>query len=188
MKLSILIPVTPSHEAQFKVLLDHLAKYKTDEVEVISNFSKAAIHGGPSTGFKRQQLLSQANGDYVAYIDADDWVYDHYIPEMLRACESDSDCFAINGIMTTNGQHETKWFISKDFKNEDRREGNKTVYYRRTNHITGVKRSIALAAGFPDKSNAEDKWYSDRLVLKTEFKIDKPMYWYRFTTNNKQYK
>jgi len=72
--------------------------------------------------------------------------------------------------------------------NSDVRVGNKTVYHRHTNHITAVKRIIALAAGFPDKSNAEDKHYSDRLQLRTEFKIDRPMYTYRFTTKNKQYR
>lgn len=188
MTLSILIPVTTSHEQHFNQLHAHLLKQKTDDVEILFSITKAAIHGGPSTGSKRQSLLNQACGKYAVFIDADDWVPDYYIPEMLIACESDCDCVAINGIMTTNGAHETKWFISKDYQNKDVREGNKTVYYRRTNHITAVKREIALRAGFPDKSNAEDKYYSDRLVLRTEFKIEKPMYVYRFSTVNKQYK
>lgn len=188
MTLSILIPVTTSHEQQFNQLYAHLLKQKTDDVEILFSITKAAKDGGPSTGSKRQALLNQAIGKYVQYIDADDWVPDYYIPEMLTACASDCDCVAINGVMTTNGQHETKWFISKDHKNIDVREGQKMVYYRRTNHITAVKREIALRAGFPDKSNAEDKHYSDRLVLRTEFKIEKPMYFYIFSTVNKQYK
>lgn len=190
MILSILIPVIPQHEPQFNELLLRLHNQigTQSQVEVLWKNTESQINGGPSSGKKRQQLLEQATGEYVAFIDADDYVYDYYIDEMLRACQSGADCFAINGIMTTDGQHETKWYLSKDFKNEDRREGNKTVYYRHTNHITGVKRSIALAAGFPDKSNAEDKYYSDRLQLRTEFKIEKPLYHYRFSTHNKSYK
>lgn len=190
MMLSILIPLVPQHEQSFLQLKDHLAKQIKDEsqVEIISYLTETHINGGKSTGYKRQWLLEQATGEYVVYIDSDDWVWEYYVDEMLRACQSGADCFAINGIMTTDGQHETKWFLSKDFKNEDRKEGNKTVYYRHTNHITGVKRSIALAAGFPDKSNAEDKYYSDRLQLRTEFKIEKPMYHYRFSAHNKTYK
>lgn len=145
-------------------------------------------HETNSTGIKRQSLLSKAFGDYIVFIDDDDQVPEYYVDEMLNACASGADCFAINGIMTTDENHETKWYISKDYQNHDRVEGNKTVYYRHTNHITGVKRSIALAAGFPDKSNAEDKYYSDRLILRSEFKIEKPMYWYRFNTQNKSYK
>lgn len=190
MTLSILIPVTTSHEQQFKVLINHLMSQMTDgdEVQIISRISKAAIHGGPSTGSKRQELLNEAVGKYVVFIDADDWVPDYYLQEMLTACASDCDCVAINGVMTTNGQHETKWFISKDHQNKDVREGNKMVYYRRTNHITAVKREIALRAGFPNTSYGEDKSYSDRLVLTSEFTITKPMYTYRFSTHNKQYK
>lgn len=187
MKLSILICSLTSREHQLRSLMQHLYNQigaRVDEVEIITLIDNKE----KSTGFKRQNLLELAKGEYVAFIDDDDWVYDYYIDEMLKACESGADCFAINGIMTTDGQHEVKWYLSKDFKNEDGRENGKTVYLRHTNHITGVKRSIALAAGFPDKSNAEDKYYSDRLILKTQHVIERPMYHYKFSTQNKQYK
>lgn len=189
MILSILIPVIPIYEARFNELYNHLLnQVKGREVEILYTISKPQIEGGISTGQRRQDLLLKSKGKYIVFIDSDDWVYEYYIDEMLQACNSDADCFAINGIMTTDGQHETKWYLSKDYKNHDAREGNKMVYYRHTNHITAVKREIALDAGFPDKSNAEDKHYSDRLVLKTEYKIEKPMYWYRFSKFNKSYK
>lgn len=190
MMLSILIPVIPQHEQKFNELLRHLNNQISDpsQVEILWSLTESQINGGPSSGKKRQLLLQMAKGDYVVFIDDDDWVPDYYISEMLNACASGCDCVAINGIMTTDGLHETKWYLGKDFKNEDRREGNKTVYYRHTNHITAVKREIALKAGFPNKSNAEDKYYSDRLQLKTEYKIERPMYHYRFSTRNKTYK
>lgn len=185
MKLSILICSLESRREVLEYLLTHLeSQRKGREVEILIN----SDNGQKSTGKKRQELLRRSTGDYVVFIDDDDWVYDYYIDEMIKACDSGADCFAINGIMTTDFHHETKWLISKDYQNVDRVEGNKTVYYRHTNHITGVKRSIALQAGFPDKSNAEDKFYSDRLVLRSEFKIERPMYWYRFSTVNKSYK
>lgn len=185
MTLSILICSLQSRNPQLVQLLHHLNKQiEGKPVEILTNVDNRQ----KTTGKKRQELLQQAQGRYVIFIDDDDTVPDYYIDEMLIACASDCDCVAINGVMTTNGQHETKWFISKDHQNKDVREGNKMVYYRRTNHITAVKREIALRAGFPDKSNAEDKYYSDRLVLRTEFKIEKPMYTYRFSTVNKSYK
>lgn len=184
MKLSILICSLEYRRNIRIALMDHLAKqYNGPDVQIIVNEDNKQ----KTTGKKRQELLLQAKGDYVVFIDDDDWVHDWYIEEMLKACDSGADCFAINGTMTTDGQHETVWKISKDYQNENRIEGNKTVYYRHTNHITGVKRHIALNAGFPDKSNAEDKYYSDRLILRTEYKIEKPMYIYRFSTQNKQY-
>jgi hypothetical protein len=189
MILSILIPVTPAHEANFNQLHAHLIKQINGRaVEILYHISPAQINGGPSTGSKRQGLLEKAIGEYISCVDADDWVYDWYIDEMLTACASGADCFAINGIITTDGQHETKWRISKDYQNVDIVENGRPMLLRRTNHITGVKRLIALRAGFPDKSNAEDKHYSDRLVLHSEYKIERPMYHYKFSTHNKQYK
>lgn len=185
--LSILICSLENRKPLLDTLVLHLKNQigeRGEQVEIITYVDNKL----QTTGFKRQWLLNQSHGDYVVFIDDDDWVYDHYVDEMLNACASGADCFAINGIMTTDGQHETKWFLSKDYQNEDRREGNKTVYYRHTNHITGVKRELALAAGFPDKSNAEDKYYSDRLKLRTEYKIERPMYHYRFSQFNKSYK
>ena len=182
MMLSILICTIDGRADMLGNLLSHLKKQCNNNVELLVGYGKE------STGAKRQKLIERAKGDYVVFIDDDDWVPDYYVSEMLAGCSSGLDCMAINGIMTTDGLHETKWYLGKDFKNEDRREGNKTVYYRHTNHITAVKREIALKAGFPNKSNAEDKYYSDRLQLKTEYKIERPMYHYRFSTRNKTYK
>ena len=201
MKLSILIPVIPQHELAFVWLRGHLQNQLVDGVEILSEHGPAFKDGGVSTGRKRQSLLERSAGDYIVFIDADDSVPEYYVSEMLAACASGADCFAINGVMTTDGRDEIKWRISKDYINpgvihpatkrivqDDYRENGKHVYLRRTNHITGVKKEIALAAGFPDKSNAEDKYYSDRLILNTEYKIERPMYEYRFTTKNKSYK
>lgn len=187
-KLSILIPSVPAHQSQFNHLLELLERQKVDGVEILTNVTKASINGGPSTGEKRQSLLTRAQGDYIVFIDSDDMVPSYYVEEMLKGCDSGADCFAINGTMTTDGRDEIRWFISKDYQNVDAYIGGVKVYHRRTNHITGVKRPVALRAGFPNKSNAEDKSYSDRLVLTSEFKIERPMYHYRYSRYNKQYK
>lgn len=187
-KLSILIPTVPAHQSQFNNLMRVLENQKVDGVEIHSLLTKASIHGGPSTGNKRQQLLQMATGQYIVFIDADDMVPGYYIEEMLNGCNSGADCFAINGNITTDGHSEVKWRISKDYQNVDVKENGTTVYLRHTNHITGVKREIALRAGFPNISNAEDKGYSDRLILHTEYKIERPMYHYRYSRFNKQYK
>ncbi len=142
-----------------------------------------------STGFKRNILLKKATGDYVVFIDDDDSVPPYYIYEMVVACRSGADCIAINGHMTTDGAHPIKWRLSKDNDNVTIKEDGNDFYLRKTNHITAVKREHALKAMFPDKSNAEDKAYSEALNqhLKTEFTIHLPMYHYNYSTKNKQY-
>ena len=186
--LSILICSLHSRAAAMAKLVAHLNRQILNPNEVVIDWhidSKEI-----STGTKRNLLLNRATGKYIVFIDDDDWVPSYYVTEMLIACKSGADCFAINGTMTTDGQNEVKWTISKNFDNADITSNGEKLLTRKTNHITGVKRELALLAGFPDKSNAEDKYYSDRLTphLKTEFTISKPMYHYQFSTLNKEYK
>lgn len=142
------------------------------------------------TGTKRQRLLERAKGVYHAAIDEDDYVYDWYIEEMIRACKSGCDCVGMTGIMTTNGSKKIEWRISKDYDNVTIKENNVPIYLRHTNHLSPVKTLIALQVGFPPKYNAEDGAYSNGLKgkLKTEYKIQREMYHYRFSTKNKSYK
>lgn len=191
MKLSVLIPSLVSRKDQLENLVKELCRQVEEcnafsDVEVLTNIDNGEQH----TGAKRQELLERAIGDYIVYVDDDDSVYPCYISEMLKACDSGADCFAINGIMTTNGQDLIQWFISKDYEDVTVKDGRRKYYQRFTNHITAVKRSIALQAGFPlDKSNAEDKAYSMGLrgKLHTEYKIEPPLYHYDFSTFNKSY-
>lgn len=188
--LSILIRTVPERTEQFRALRDHLIQQMPDELmEFVEIISDATPRDQMSSGKKANLLMRKANGKYVVYIDDDDWVPDYYVTEMLKAAESDADCFAINGTMTTDGGSPITWRLSRLNDNVTVVENGREVYLRKTNHITAVKREIALQAGFPDKSNAEDKGYSDRLtpLCKTEYLILPPMYEYRFSTNNKLY-
>ncbi len=183
MTISILIASLESRSHLYGPLYDYLIGQINDhsQVEIVSFIDNKQF----STGHKRNELLKAASGKYIIFIDDDDWVEPYYVEELLKAAESDADCFAINGWITTNGRHKMQWFLSKDHPNVTRNN----TYLRTTNHITAVKRELALQAGFPDKSNAEDKFYSDRVAVlcKTEYKIKKPMYHYRFSTLNKEY-
>lgn len=162
----------------------HILTYN-NELEIIIDIDSKQV----TTGEKRNRLVSAAKGDYVIFIDDDDEVPNYYIKELLKACESNADCFAINGKMTTDGAKEIKWRLSKDYENITIKENGVDVYLRKTNHITAVKREIALKCLFPNKSNAEDKSYSDAInkFLKSEFVISLPMYHYKFSTKNKEY-
>jgi hypothetical protein len=68
-------------------------------------------------------------------------------------------------------------------------QGGELVFLRRTNHISPVKRELALLAMFPNISNGEDKEYSRRLNphLRTEEKITQPVYHYKYSTSQKEY-
>lgn len=172
--LSILIPCMPAHLEKLAELRQILDPQLTVEVEVITDHSM-----NYNIGTKRNKLLSLASGKYIVMIDADDLIAINYVEKILEACKLDCDCIGISGMVTTNGKNEMQWHISKDYKGWFER---KNVYYRTPNHISPVKRELALLASFPEISFAEDHEYSMRLLpmLKTEVKIEGILYYYRY--------
>ena len=192
MKLSILICSLEKRKEQLAELLAEINLQITScdastIVEVITEVDSKQI----TTGAKRNNLLNKAQGKYICFIDDDDHIYPNYIKLILEAIESDADCIATTGIYSINGGHPVKWRLSKDFIDEDRMDSNigEIVFFRRANHLTPVKRELALQAMFPDQSNAEDKEYSFRLnpFLKTEVQIKELIYHYDYKSYDKEY-
>lgn len=134
-----------------------------------------------STGAKRNMLIDLANGEYIAFIDDDDQVSEHYVFAILKALKTSPDCVGFQGWITTDGIKRIDWELSKDLPDRTVVRHGRTFYERRTNHLCPVRREIALQAGFPDKSNAEDKAYAEKLnpLLKTEVKISDLLYHYK---------
>ena len=192
MKLSILICSLEKRKEQLAELLAELNLQITScdataIVEVITEVDSKQI----TTGAKRNNLLNKAHGKYICFIDDDDHIYPNYIKLILEAIESDADCIATTGIFSINGGHPVKWRLSKDFIDEDKFDSqiNEIVYFRRANHLTPVKRLLALQAMFPDQSNAEDKEYSSRLnpFLQSEVEIKELIYHYDYKNYDKEY-
>jgi glycosyltransferase involved in cell wall biosynthesis len=171
----------PSRQDMFKALLTELqqqiftSKYK-GQVEIWHDDSIDI-----TTGKKRNILLQKSEGKYVVFIDDDDLVSDRYV-ELIMDClntNKEVDCVGINGVISFDGKDEKKWFISKDYgKWFENQQG----YYRTPNHITPIKRNIAINVMFPEVTHGEDYVYSMGVLphLKTEAIIDCPLYHYRF--------
>lgn len=171
----------------------------TENVEILTDDSITL-----STGAKRNNLYRRAMGNYIATVDDDDSVYSDYIRNILEATKSNPDAIAMNGIMTTNGRDEKKWFIAKDnpYEAQTRFDGSQ-VYARFHNHLSPIKSEIARAILFPDSSMGEDYSFAKRLhesgLIKTESIIGtnlqdwmrgsmlaqpkSPQYHYRYITN-----
>ena len=192
MKLSILICSLEKRHLQLQILLDEIQTQillcdATAIVEVITEVDSKQI----TTGAKRNNLLNKASGKYICFIDDDDHISNDYLCLILEAIESDADCIATTGIYSINNGHPVKWRLSKDFIDEDKFDSqiNEIVYFRRANHLTPVKRELALQAMFPDQSNAEDKEYSSRLnpFLQSEVEIKELVYHYDYRSYDKEY-
>lgn len=161
-----------------RVLLKELEKQKTEGVEIIPDPFPGTI------GAKRQRLIEKAKGEYVVFIDDDDMVSKDYISSILFALESKPDVVGFMGWITTNGRNKTNFKISKDCEYKTTHKG----YERFNNHLSPVKREIALQIGYKDISWEEDYDYAVRLtnsgLIKTERFIAKALYYYQYVTKN----
>jgi len=176
--LSILLPTISTRASQFARLEAHVrAQSDGKPVEILSECDNKEI----SIGRKRQNLLEKASGEWVVFIDDDDWIADDYVDSILAALSENPDCVGFLIRCTTNGKNPVMAKASLKYKSWGENEDG-FVHTRAPYQKTPVRRSIALLVGFPDLRYAEDREYSRGLVkhLKTEVFIDKILYEYRY--------
>ena len=174
MKLSILICTIPEREWFLNRVMAILSEQHGD-YEILINGSDKSI------GRKRNELLSEASGDYVAFIDDDDTISPNYIPLVMEGIDKGVDCCSLTGIITDDGKNPRKFIHSDKYDSWFEKDN---IYYRCVNHLNCIKTSLALQIGFPEKNNGEDHDYSLRLkksgLIKTEHEIEPVIYYYEF--------
>jgi hypothetical protein len=95
MKLSILICSVQKRLHKFAQLAEHLEKQAQNKpVEILWLGDNKSM----TVGEKRNKLLSLAKGQYVCFVDDDDWVADDYIDELLKGTESGADVICFNAL------------------------------------------------------------------------------------------
>ena len=148
------------------------------QVEIINDCSMNC-----TTGEKRNRLLEKAKGDFIVFIDDDDEVSDDYVESIIQAIDSNPhiDCIGMKGKITFDGANEKKWIISTSCGSWYEKDN---MYFRTPNHISPVRREIALKVKFPKIMIGEDYEYSMGILpyLKREVFIDKELYHYKYVT------
>lgn len=176
--LSILIATMPSRKSLFSRLLNRLDGQipMNGCVEVLWDDSMDY-----NIGIKRNKLLERAKGEWVVFIDCDDLVSKDYVKKILEATKKNPDAIGISGWMTTNGKNKRQWHISRDYEKWHTKG---RVYLRTNNHISPIRRSIALQAGFPDTTFGEDIEFSNRVkpLIHSEVKIKGNLYYYLYNS------
>ena len=183
MKLSILICTMP-HRAEMFCALYNKLKYQTlcckDPMQVQLLWDDDAKI---TSGEKRNNLLNKAKGDFIVFVDDDDDVDDNYVQEILQTIidNPNIDCIGMRGWITFDGIKSKDWSISIEHKYWHETE---EMYLRTPNHISPVRRIIALLAKFPNITYGEDMEYSKRILpmCKKEVCIEKPLYHYKYIT------
>ncbi len=185
-KLSLLIPTIQRDAKLLPNLLsqiDSQAKLYPNEVEVVIDTSEQ-----DSVGAKRNRLLQDAKGEYMAFIDSDDEIADNYIDLIMKAVDAKPDCVSLKGIITTDGKNPLVFEHSLKYDAWKTNEvSNPIRYFRFPNHLNTIKTSIAKQIKFAEKNHGEDFEWSTELhysgLLNTEYYIDQVIYFYKFISN-----
>lgn len=178
MILSILIPTLPERAHLLQRCAEHIGTHPEVEI-LIDNRPR-----GTTTGQKRNDLIDRAQGEYICFVDDDDFVQPGYINEIIYAIKANGfpDCVTFEGWMTTDGKHTADWVIKLGENYEDRGG----IYYRFPNHLVPIKKRIAQKVKFPNKTQGEDyEWalqIKQRGLIKTSVHINKKLYHYAYIT------
>lgn len=185
MKLSILIATLDSRKEQFDRLVSNLLpQCPDDQVQVAFMRDRGQADGGLSIGDKRQQLLEQAVGDFVVFIDDDDEIAPDYVESILPHLKDGVDCIGFEidcyGYVPGRVDQCERAAVSSRYK-EWANDVDGYRYVRCPHHLVPVRREHALAAGFAITSKyGEDAGYSFRLrdlgLLRNEVFIPKVLY------------
>ena len=137
MKLEILVPTIPSRAAM-------LEKLRAVLKPQCKRSARITIDDGPGTvGVKRQRMIEQATGDYVAFVDDDDMVAPDYVARILPCLKSKPDVVGITMHVTMDG-HDYR--PSPIFRHSLRyRENHHWQGQERTpHHLCPLRRDMAL--------------------------------------------
>lgn len=181
--LSILMPTLESRRGQCDRLQGELER----QIAQVSGEQAVEIltlrdDGSGAVGAKRNQLISEANGRFVVFVDDDDWVSQNYVAKILEAIQQQeqADCISFAGEITFRGKYPRKMIHSVRFKEWHYSGGE---YLRPPCHITPVRRDIAARYPFAEVDFAEDMDWTLRMsrdaALASEAVIDDVLYFYR---------
>lgn len=174
MKLSILIATQGRRNQSFKRLVKEL-NYQVQEfrnqIEIVAYWNNGEL----PIGDIRQALLEEAQGEYVCFVDDDDFVPPYYVREIMKALGKDYVGFRVqlfnNGVEQRPVFHDLQYQVWLDDDNG---------FYRGVTHLNPIKREIALQGDFSREGAGEDVAWAKSVIhlVKDQEYIDKVMYYY----------
>ena len=183
-KLSILICSLENDERQENLnkLIHELnhqicKNYAENIVEVLIEKDNGLI----PVGEKRNILISKASGEYICFIDDDDFISDNYLNLILQHLEKDilmiRIAHLVNGVKSKPIQ--TSLYI-------DHLETSDFIFRANHFHLCPVKKEIANWVKFPQINFAEDLDYSQRLIsaIQSYDIIEEEIYIYVYIYND----
>ncbi len=182
--LSVLVPSVSTRRKTFAPKIadslfgqhEALSPAERQRVEILI-VTDTGRDGGMLVGDKRNALVRMARGKYVVFVDDDDRVADDYLKALLFAADFDRDCITFDASVSINGGPRKTCRYSQRFTKDS---NHATHYERLPNHITAIRRVLALACPFPSKQCGEDADFAVRLrpTLNNEYRIERELYFY----------
>lgn len=172
---TIAILTIPGREQQLeriKGMLEYQIGNKQDIQILVANQDKLGI------GDKRQWCLDNAEGQYFNFVDDDDLVAADYINRIYPMLDGEVDYVGFQMQHYQDGKKSKPTYHSLRY---DRWEDDEDGYYRNVSHLNPMKTEIARQGRF-DRDYAEDYAWAQTVKPKTEHYINKPMYFYFFST------
>lgn len=173
--LSILTPAVWSRREKAEALAGNIAEQiGGDPVEHLALFDNRQM----TIGEKRQTLLQQARGRYIAFCDDDDGVSDDYIAHLLVASERGRDVITFLQHADWNGAKSTIHF---SIQHQDEALAPGRVTRRRPWHVCAWRSDLAKQGIFTSKMWGEDAdWVNQVFPLaRSESHINKILHFYR---------
>lgn len=172
------IPERAQDFVRIKAMLDYqIADHRGIEV-LVADQKKMSI------GEKRQWCLDNATGEYFNFIDDDDLIAHDYIDTILPLLDGQVDYIGFQLQHYSDGSKSKPTYHS--LKHDDWWEDG-DGYYRNVSHLNPIKLSIAREGRF-DRDYAEDYSWAMQVKPETQKYIDKPMYFYFYSTKHSKAK
>ena len=168
-KLSILICTVPERTITLdELIIDLNHQIGAGPIE----FKYLGDNKRQSVGSKRKDLLAIARGEWLCFVDDDDFVHENFVEIALNAIDSNPDkkviCFT--GTQTTNGNADLGFKFNRKY-GSNMRITDEGPQFRGMipNHLCIWKSDIARREKFPDINLTEDhRWASAMMDHYTE--------------------
>ena len=179
-KLSILICSVDTEERQIKLnkLISELHRqisknFAEEIVEIIIDTDNMI----KSVGQKRNDLIEKAQGEFICFIDDDDFIDENYLSMILYHLNTSIDILLIAIEHIENGINKPKIIPSLYIDNLNTGEA---VFKTNHFHLCPHKKSIAQNVLFECVNFAEDMMYSQKMVkhINNSYLISQPIYIY----------
>ena len=178
-QLSILVPTVPSRLTTFYPrIMSELLKQTENypEIEIIGLFDNKKR----TTGQKRQDLLSMAQGTHLVFIDDDDRISENYVKSIMDTLNEnlETDCIVFDSICKINGGPGILCKYGIEFEYGYILDG--TEWRGKPAHTMVYKSSIAKKHMYSNMTSGEDVDWVKRACLDivNQTRIDKVLYYY----------